>query len=340
LVYHSFKLMKLPKNGSAVTFFALLLLLTFFGCSRHEPGTWKNNGIDAGIKEDFHQMNDLLFEAIKANKPIIVEKIMSKTMLNDPNNKRTIELSNIHLRKGKVTMLDEYYMVHDFNRENKIQAANYGNNSYALTYQPTTREMYMAFYIIKDGINQWLLSAVYNKLDYGWKLCELELNPYTISGKTAPELYDLAKKQYAKKYLIDAVNTMNLSRSCSLPNVMWSYAQQTEMNNFYTQVIDEAEKAYNFPVIIKDVSTQPKIFRVFNQSTAEGVFPEIYYLSRLNLKDTNAIKQEYNKVQKVIGKVLPGIDQDKKYLLYSVFSEKSGKKKMYEYHLQFTDILR
>lgn len=332
--------MKLAKSGLAVTVITLFFFLIISGCTHHQPGTWRNNEIDSGIKDDLHEMNDILFKAIKANKPIIVEKIMSKTMLNDPNNKRTIELSNIHLRTGKITVLDEYYMVHDFNRQNTIKSANYGSNSYELTYQPTTREMYMAFYIIKDGINQWLLSAIYNKLDYGWKLCELELNPYTISGKTAPELYDLAKKQYAKKYLIDAVNTMNLSRSCSLPNVMWSYKQQTEMNNFYTRIIDEAEKTYSFPVVIKEVATQPKIFRVFNQSIAEGTFPEIYYLSSIDLKDTVAIKKENDEVQKVIGKILPGIDQDKKYLLYSVFSEKSGKKKMYEYHLQFTEVLR
>ena len=291
-------------------FFAVSLI-ALSACNNGEPGTWKNDDIYPGIKQDFHEMNDLLFKSLKANKPVIIEKIMSKPMLNDPNINRVVELSSIRMRKGKITMLDEYYMVHEFNKESKVQSTGHGINDYALTYTPTSREMYVCFYIIKDGLDKWMLSATYNKLDYGWKLTDLDLSSYTMSGKTSPELYQLAKQQYAKGYIIDAVNTMNLSRSSSLPNVMWSYQQKEDMNSFYSKLLEEAQNLYNFPVPMVQLATKPKIFRVFNQSSAEGYFPMIYYVSQINLKDTAALKEENREVRKVIGRIIPGIDKDK-----------------------------
>jgi hypothetical protein len=318
--------MKYLKNA-LVAWFAILCVVNIAGCNRHEPGSYKNDEIDATIRKEFQEKNELLFEGLEANKPRRIESILSKEMLNDPGTNRTVELSSIHMRNGKTVMLDEYYMVHEFQREYVINNSGHGINNYKLTYQPATREQYMAFYIIQNGVDRWLLSAIYNKLDYGWKLCELDLSPYTISGKTSPELYRLARQQYAKKYLIDAVNTMILSRSCSLPNVMWSYADAEEMNKFYAMITEEAQNAYSFPVVVTQMKAKPKIFRVFNQAAAEGNFPMIYYLSKIKLKDTAALKKENEELRKVIGQVMPGIDREKKYVFYTVFNEMPYTKK-------------
>ena len=316
-----------------------LLLFVFAGCSKHPPGAWINDGIDEDVRENFHEMNKELFEGLKANKPKSIEKLMSKTMLDDVNRIRVIELCSLRIHKGTVALLDEFYMVHHFNKENTVPSSNHGINSYALTYQPTTREMYVAFYVIKNGYEKWLLSAVYNKLDYGWKLCELELNPYSIGGRTAPELYLLAKAQHAKGYLIDAVCTMNMFRSYSTPNAMWAYKNQKVMDEFYSKVTLEAEDTYSKTIVIKQVPTQPYIFRVFNQNISGGSFPMVYYMSKLSLQDTLGIHQELSLVRKNIGKVLPGIDKDKAYLFYSVFSEKSNAKKKFQDHLKFTQVI-
>jgi hypothetical protein len=46
----------------------------------------------------------------------------------------------------------------------------------------------------------------------------------------------------------------------------------------------------------------------------------IYYLSTINFKDTTALRRENNALQKVIGQVMPGINQDKKYIQYTAFN--------------------
>jgi hypothetical protein len=48
----------------------------------------------------------------------------------------------------------------------------------------------------------------------------------------------------------------------------------------------------------------------------------IHYLTTIPLKDTVALKKENAQIRKIIGKIMPGIDKDKKYVLYSAFKEK------------------
>ncbi|MFD1257000.1 hypothetical protein ACFQ3S_09350 [Mucilaginibacter terrae] len=317
------------------------MLIVLSGCSKHEPGAWRNDGIDASVREDFSELNKVLFEGLKANNPKLIEKIMSKTMLEDVNKVRLIELCSIRMRKGKTIPLDEYYMVHDFNKDNTMKA-DHGINSYTLTYQPTTREMYVAFYMVNEGAEQWLLSAIYNKLNYGWKLCELELNPLTIDGKSAPQLYQQAQKQYESSYISNAMSSMEQARNCSTPNVMWRYALQSEMDKFYTQLSDEVGSRYKFPLAMNQVPTHPVIFMVVNKDTDEGRFPLVMYLSKIRLKDTVMLKQEHEAVRKSIGKIIPGIDKEKKFLMYAVFNElpnwQLNKTKKVD-HYDFKDIL-
>ena len=210
----------------------ILMLLALAGCSKHEPGAWRNDSIDASVRGNFSELNHTLFDGLKAKQPKLIENIMSKGLLQDNNIVRVIELCSIRINRGNATLLDEYYMVQDFNRENSIPSGNHGINSYVLNYQPTTREMYAAFYVVKDGAEKWLLSAVYNKLKYGWKLCELEINPYTINGKTAPEHYLQAMKQYQEGFLSNAMSSLEQARNCSTPNVRWRYAAKTKWINY------------------------------------------------------------------------------------------------------------
>jgi hypothetical protein len=93
------------------------------------------------------------------------------------------------------------------------------------------------------------------------------------------------------------------------------------MSSFYNKVLKEAYGLYRFPLAIKQVPSHPYIIRIFNQTTPEGVFPMIYYISSIKVQDTTAIKQENENIKKVINQTLPGIDQDKKYVLYSAFNK-------------------
>ncbi len=322
-----------------ITILAATIYILAAGCRKHEPGVWKNDEIASGPRETFHEMNTTLLDGLKKNKPGMIENLMSKELLQNTSLHRTIELCSVRMRSGKNTMLDEYYAVHDLKREQKIKSPDHGANSYYLDYQPLAREMYTAMYTLQDGPETWLLTAVYNKLDYGWRLTDLDLNPYTTNGKTAVELYEEAKQKYNKGYLIDALSIIDLARVSSMPNMMWRYSKQPEIDSFYSRLMKQIDEAYPFPLVIKQLPTQPKIFRVFNQSRPEGSCPMIYYISKFNVKDSAAVKKEHEEVKKVIGQVIPGINQERKYVYYTVFNGMPDWKSKKIPHLEIRDVL-
>ncbi|MVN21414.1 hypothetical protein GO621_07680 [Mucilaginibacter sp. HMF7410] len=320
----------------------LLIVVAFYGCQQDDgpAGTWKNEAIKADKREEFHKLNDQLFDALKANKPEDVKNMMSKELLEGDPIERTVELISLRSKLGSYSMLDEYY-INDKSEPGPlvINADAEGNNAYTLKYnQSTTKQNYVAFLLLKNGADKWLATAIYGKYDYGWKLNKLDIGQYTINGKNAPELYQQAKEKYAKAYWIDAVNDMAAAEKCFRPSGQWQYADESEMSRFFYKVVQQVNGKYTFPYTIGQVPSKPKIFRILTQTMPEGTFPMIYYLSSIKLKDTLGLKRENEQVKKVIGKALPGIDQDKKYVLYSVFNGLPDGKKTLE-HFDITDKL-
>lgn len=305
-----------------IRLFCLLLITSVFvSCKPHEPGTWKNNKIESGIRSDFHKLNDQTMAGLKANDHLKMDALFSKELLESTSRLRLIELCSNHLKDGTYELMDEYYVVHKDRGAKTIQSLNEGIKNYSVGYQADAREMYFAFFVPKDIPNKYLISIIYSKYDYGWKINHLEVSPYTFNGETAPELFDLAKEMYAKKYLLDALTDAQLAQSCTVPCDGWSYADQTEIHDFGAKVIDEINKKYVFPFTVTQIPTRPLIFSVTTQQTPEGSYPAVYYKSSVKLKDVKGLQKENDDLKKVIGKIIPGIDQNKKYVYYDAFNE-------------------
>lgn len=314
----------LPTKLCCVVFLSFVLQ----SCGPGDPGTWRNDEINSGKRNDFHELNSQLFKALKNGNAHDVENMASKELLESNAFNRTMELVANRLKTNDYNVFDEYYIIHKLRGIQTINAANLGINNYTLNYEAVTEEMYIVLFTPKTGLNKYMISVGYAKYDYGWRICSLGVEPYTAEGKTAPELFKDAKTQYNKGYLADAVNTMTLALDCLHPGQqMWQYPGDHDMRMFYITTSDEANNKYKFPLVMKQIPTQPQIFRITTQAMPEGTFPTIYYQSKINLKDTNAIKREHEDVKKVIGSIIPGIDKEKKYVLYSVFNKKPESKK-------------
>jgi hypothetical protein len=299
----------------------LWVVFTLQSCEPTQPGSWKNDLINNGDRKKFHQLNDELFKQLKVNDVKQLENIMSQEFINSRNKNRQVEVVSNRAKTADYDLLDEYYVVNRYTDADTIQTSTKGPGSYMITYMGITHQMYIAFFVPKTGINKYMITAVYCKYDYGWKLSELGAEPYTINGKTTPELFEQAKASYNKNYLVDALYISESAFTCARPSSVWKYNNEDAFTSFYNKLLKEASEQYRFPVAIKQVATHPRIIRILNQTTPEGVFPMIYYQSSIKLSDTTAIKQENEQVKQVIDQTLPGIDQNKKYLLYSVFNE-------------------
>jgi len=299
----------------------LSLIFIFQGCTS-EPGVWKNEKINANIRADFHSRNEEIIGDIKLNQIKKVKLFLSPELNQDNSTESLVEHLSNRLNDNKYQLLDEYYLVNKYIDADTVKTAGAGINSYSLIFPEPAREMYVSMYLPKDGENKYLISVVYSKLNYGWRVTGLEAEPYTFNGETSPELFNRAKAAYNKGYLIDAVNTAALAVTCIRPMSGWQYAAQDSLQDFYNRILALANEKYSFPYVLKEVPTKPRMFRVFNQTDERGSFPMIQYLTSIPLKDTIALKKENAQIRKIIGRVMPGIDKDKKYVLYSAFNQK------------------
>lgn len=101
----------------------------------------------------------------------------------------------------------------------------------------------------------------------------------------------------------------------------YKYPDEDSLYDFYSRVIALANDKYKFPFVLNEVPGRPKIFKVFNQVSDEGSSPMVHYLTSIKLKNEAAIRRENAQIRQVIGRVMPAIDQNKKYVLYSAFNE-------------------
>jgi len=318
-----------------------ILALVLQACSGSgKPGYWVNNQIDSGKREELHKLNNQVFKDIKTEDHLHLKSMLSKELLDKSYLYRQVATISSYLNKNDYTLFKEYYVVNKWRDEDTIKAQGSGINSYSLYYTGLAKEMYMVFYLPKTGISKKMITASYCKYDYGWKLAKLDLELYCMNGKTAPELYNMAKDKMQKNYLSDAVSTMELAYNCLTPSYVWKYPEDSLMRDFNNKLVEQANEKFTFPFMIRELPTHPQIFRVFNQKMPDDVYyPMIYYISSIPLKDTAAVRRENTALKKVIGKVIPGIDKEKKYLYYGAFNQLPSIKVAVD-HIDFTDKLQ
>ena len=131
----------------------------------------------------------------------------------------------------------------------------------------------------------------------------------------------MAKKEYDKHYLINSANLSQLAYSIARPTSIWVYTQEDTINDVYWRIAAEATAKIKFPIVLNDVATHPRVFKIFSGEFNDDYFPKIYYQTSINVSDTNAIRKENNEIMKTLPKLLPGIDKDTPRLLFTAFNK-------------------
>lgn len=303
----------------------ILTVLTLQSCNLGTSGTWRNDNIEKDKREQIKILNDKLFKAIISNDVTGVKALMSNKLLENGTSglDKLISQISTSIKSDSYKILDEYN-VHNSTTGigNTLLSGISGENDYVIKYQALNKEMYASL-LLPQGLNdELLITAIYGKYDNQWKINILQFGQYSLFKKTAPNYYKLAKESYDKSYLIDAVNYIGLSKQCLRPaNDFFQYQKEKDINEFYDNVMKEVNSRYTFPLTLHNVDTKPKVFRIYPQEMSEGIFPAVLYLTNINLKDTTALKIENEKVKIEVGKLFPGIDKEKKAVLYRAFNE-------------------
>lgn len=292
-----------------------------------KPGIYKGDQIASGTRNKLHQLNDELLAALKTNKPEGLELLMSQGLIENPRERlTTTEEISIRMKSGDYALMSEYYMVNDpkaNSATNTIKERDLGINNFDLTFNKPTdaNEEYVALFTAKKAAQKWLITAIYNKYNYGWKIDKLEIHPYAENGLTAPELMEQSKKEIKNGYWLDGSNTASYAVNCIRPYSNWKYVNEQEIYHYNFEALEVVKSHYKLPIMLNDIPGHPRIWRIRIERTPEGSFPNVNILSNIKLLDTVALKAENAAIQKTIGSVMAGIDKNKKYIYYTTYNE-------------------
>ncbi|RVU01628.1 hypothetical protein EOD41_06610 [Mucilaginibacter limnophilus] len=312
--------MRLNHTSLFNAFLTVFTVIALISCSK-KAGYQKDDSIDAKLREEFHKKNDEVIRELKAYNIKELENYFSKELISDPATRREAELVGNRLKTADFELMDEYYAVNKYRDYDTIKTDNKGVGNYFLRYEGFAKEMYIAFFTPKTGDEKWLVTLVFAKLDYGWKLCLMDAAPYTFEGKTAPQLFKEALKKYKKGHNVDAKLTMDLANIALKPSKIWEYAFEEDLRLFDSKITYDVQRAYGFPLVLKQLPTKPRIFAVYVKTVDQGTYPVIQYLTTIPLKEKAEIIEENKHIKTIIGDVFPGINQGRKYVIYSAFNE-------------------
>jgi len=283
----------------------LLIVLTILiqSCKTGTTTTTSNDDIPDHIKNEINELDHKFLKAISEKDIVTFKAIASESLLekNRDNLDRMIQQLSERIKTSEYRTIDQYHV----------------QNSTSGLANTVMSEISGA----KDYIIEFLCTNIYGKYPDGWRLNIAHIGDYTVNGKNAPQLYQQAKKEYEKGFLMDAVNNMFLNSGVISPGgKVLKYQKEDEMKAFYERILQELNETFNFPMTISEIDSNPQILNIYPKETDEGYFPMVEYFTKIDLKDTVRTKIENSAIHELIGDKFKGLNEDKKYVFYTALN--------------------
>ena len=307
----------------------VLICLILQGCDFNSSlslnRTWINDRIDEKKRDEIKKINQRLVEGFKNNDASLVKAVMSDTLLQVSGSRIDSITNQVSpsFHSGRYSILNEYNILNtSANVTNTIKETDARGNQYTINYLALNKEMYVSLLLIKDNTGDILLTTIYGNYDGKWKMNIFRVGRYRYYGKSAMDLYQIAKKDFARSYLVDAVCDLSMANECISPaSGIFQYKKEAEYKSFFDTVLNNVKSKYHFPLTLDRIASKPKLLNIYPQMADEGYFPLVIYLSDINLKDTVSLKTEYENVKIEIKRLFTGISTGKKYTYYQAYNQ-------------------
>lgn len=318
------------KRDLTLTYSLLLSVFLGIGCNIGTSGTSKDESINKDIRNQISTLDNKLFEAIRTKNIPGVKNLLSPGLISTAGSSIDTLINKVGgaLSPAGYSIINEFYV-----RNTAVDIPNTvfsglgsNRNDYAVSYKALNIEMYVSVIKSKTNPTSALVLAIYGRYGNDWKINILRIGEYSLLGKTAPDYYEDAVKLYNSGDILDAVNKMFLANQLGEPGGdQMRYQNTDKMKDFYSKMLKTVNATYKFPLTVTEVKTHPQIFYIYPQYIGEpgheGVYPALRYLSTIKLDDTIALKAENQELQKSIGKVFKGINQNNDVILYQAYNE-------------------
>lgn len=307
-----------------IGFLFVLIVFVIQSCKIGTHKYYGNDNIDSDITEQIHSLNEQIIESVLTNNSGLLKKMMSSKLIekNSFDIDTLLQQVNTIIKERKYKTVDEYHMKSSETEMNfTIVSESSLDHGYKILYQAVNEENFISLILPESKIDNFIIAIFYGKYNEKWKLNGLKLGQYIINGKTATEHFKQAQSEYDKGYLVDAISSMGLASKCLKPFPFWEYNQSKEIIDFRERLANEVNDKYSLPMVLNEIKSAPEIYNIMPFGMNEGYFPMVKYVSGIDVKDTIALKQENQQIQKVIGQIFTGIDKEKSMVFYKAVNE-------------------
>ncbi|NQX42565.1 hypothetical protein SAMN05421820_112196 [Pedobacter steynii] len=321
----------------------ILFALFFYSCNVGTTRTWNTENINKDTKGQIKALNDSLMKCIKNNDLAGLRSLLSDALMEKSGNdmEQFVKQVGLMLKTTGYKVLNEQYANNSaVGLDNNIPVNISSDQGYTIHYKALNKEMYVSLLLPEGLTNELLITAIYGKYGEDWKLNIIQFGSYSVMGKKAPDYYKMAKESYGKANLIDAVNYSWIATRLLQPaNAFIQYQKQSEITAFQLKVTKEANGKYQMPLVLDQIPGKPEVFRIYPEVLGDGIYPMVYYRSRIKLADTAALRVENEAVKKEVNRIFKGINEDKQAVLYWAFNELPDGQKRVE-HFGFADKIK
>lgn len=305
--------------------FFLLIGTLLSGCTAHVDSANFNDHITADTRTEIAELNKRVVAAIRADNPAELKTLFAPEALSGSGTGLDGFVAATHdaLTDSKLTILDEY-LTHNTatGMTGTVTKGTTGEYAYKLNYPVTTNETHLSLLLNDRKADQLLLTCVYGKYGKAWKLTVLKAGIYSYFGKTAVDFLRQAEANQKAGRLLDMATDIAMVRNTAAPaEGVFHYHTEDAMGAFVTKASAELSARFPLPQKIAAVTTGPQVFNIAPIAMAEGIYPTVKYLTRINLADTVALKGEYEQLKAVVGTVFPGLDKGKKYVFFKAYNQ-------------------
>jgi len=304
--------------------FIISICSLILGCSIGASKSNYNDGIDTEIREEIIQLDKRIIRALNNVDRQKLKELMSQRLIDslDTNTDEFLKKVGEIISTNDFQVLGHHHFTNTSSNINNTAISGVSSlNDYIISYIALNDEMFVSTLIIDEEYDKFLVTNIYGKYPDGWKLNILQFGQYTLYGRTAPEFYEIAKEKYNSGYLIDAANELLMGSKVKNPaNKFWQYRIEDDIKQLYNKIISEINSMYNFPEVLDEIESKPKIINIYPKEVDEGYFPMIEYVTSVDLKDTVSTKLENDNIHQRIGSIYEGIDKDKQFIFYKAFS--------------------
>jgi hypothetical protein len=312
----------MPKNRLFISAVILFILFFLQGChfKTNVYGMYKNENIDGTKRNQIKLLNEKLVSGIHSANITSIKEIFSEGLVQH----LTSNFDSVLLVVKSFTTNSDFQLIGEYDilsSNNNSENNSIPVNEFNLSFSSSNQETYVSLLDISNDVYDILITAIYGNYDGKWRLNILQFGKYKLYGKTAKYYYKIAKENYDKSNLIDAYFNIDIAGNLYRPvNDYSQHQNKSDIDNLNKRIIDGIDLNYKFPITYNSIKTEPSIFKINNNIWDGGHFPLFQYLTKIDIKDTLALKIENQQLEKEIEKSFSGLRNNNKYIYTQAYN--------------------